>query len=205
MKRFIIFLISSFFLLLGLALAHSTLESSSPTDGSILAAAPTQVVLNFVEEAQIEFSVFKVYPLPLSPEAMMMLEAEPVTEESMAAEHEATATADSDTNSTSEGEHSEGEEHTDEAGSGEMAEGEHSGGGADELMDTAAKELIPMVLDVTGDEAARVDTGILEKDTSKTVTLTLKENLAPGAYVVMWRVLSVDTHTVEGSLTFYVK
>jgi copper resistance protein C len=196
------FLASNRFIFLGLllvlsfALAHSTLESSSPADGSVLAQAPKQVVLEFVEEAQLDFSTFKVYPLPLSPEAIAMLEAEPVTEESMASEEtssettteESTATAET---GTTEDEHSEGEE--------------HSGGGADELMDTAAEAFIPTVLELTGDEAERVDTGMVEKETSKTVTLNLKDGLEPGAYVVMWRVLSVDTHTVEGSLTFFVK
>jgi methionine-rich copper-binding protein CopC len=206
MKRFITFLASSLLLLLGFAFAHSDLESSSPADGSVLAAAPIQIVLNFAEEAQIEFSIFKVYPLPLSPEAMAMMDAEPVTEEMMASEDTASAgnSAESD---VAEDEHTEGEEHTDSATKDTSAteDADTDGKHTDEVMDTAAKELIPMVLEVTDDKAARVDTGIVEKDTSKTVTLNVKENLAPGAYVVMWRVLSVDTHTVEGSLTFFVK
>jgi copper resistance protein C len=197
MKNFLAsnrFIFLGLFLVLSFALAHSTLESSSPTDGSVLAEAPSQVVLEFAEEAQLDFSTFKVYPLPLSPEAMAMLEAEPITAENMAGEEtssettteEATATAEASTDSSAEGE-------------------EHSSGGADELMDMAAEEFIPTVLELTGDEAERVDTGIVEKDTSKTVTLELKDGIEPGAYVVMWRVLSVDTHTVEGSLTFFVK
>ena len=37
---------------------------------------------------------------------------------------------------------------------------------------------------------------------SETVTLRLKDGLEPGAYAVMWNVLSVDSHTIEGFLTF---
>ena len=37
---------------------------------------------------------------------------------------------------------------------------------------------------------------------SETVTVRLKDDLEPGAYAVMWRVLSVDSHAIEGFLTF---
>jgi methionine-rich copper-binding protein CopC len=199
-----------FVLSLGLAFAHSELESSSPPDGSVLAAAPKQIVLNFAEEAQIAFSTFKVYPLPLSPEAAAMMEAEPITETMFDPDGGADEMA-----ASAEGEHSEGEEHSEEA-TGEHSDTAGSSHSASdtaqsdassthEVMDTVAEEFIPTVIDVTDDEMARADTGVVEKDTSKTVTLNLKDGLAPGAYVVMWRVLSVDTHTVEGSLTFFVK
>lgn len=36
------------------------------------------------------------------------------------------------------------------------------------------------------------------------VTLAFAEPLAPGHYVVMWRVLSVDTHVVDGHIVFSV-
>jgi copper resistance protein C len=210
MKRFTTCLASSLFLLLGLAFAHSDLESSTPADGSVLAEAPKQIVLNFAEEAQLDFSTFKVYPLPLSPEAMAMMEAEPVTEEALVSDATVSETASgeaatSEATSSTEGEPTEDAEHAEGEAHSEESSSEGATSHTDELMDTAAEEFIPSVLDLTGDEAARVDTGLVEKDTSATVTLTLKENLAPGAYVVMWRVLSVDTHTVEGSLTFYVK
>lgn len=39
---------------------------------------------------------------------------------------------------------------------------------------------------------------------SAQVTLTPKEALAPGSYVLMWRVLSVDTHVLQDYLTFTV-
>jgi methionine-rich copper-binding protein CopC len=205
---------------LGFAFAHSTLEGSFPTDGSVLDQAPKQVVLNFAEEAQIEFSVFKVYPLPLSEEDTATMETQPVTPyDPDGGADEAAAKASNDSSSSEEsagsgetskgaGESTESGESNNSAGSGDNTAADTSSSDAsstDEIMDTAAEEFIPTVLDVTDDEAARADTGVVEKDTSKTITLKLKDGLAPGAYVVMWRVLSVDTHTVEGSLTFFVK
>ncbi len=50
---------------------------------------------------------------------------------------------------------------------------------------------------------ARVDTGVPGAGaTTAEVVLTLKDGLAPGAYVVMWSVLSIDTHTTQGFLVF---
>ncbi len=47
------------------------------------------------------------------------------------------------------------------------------------------------------DAAARADAGANLSGTTKTVNVALKPALKPGVYVVMWRVLGVDTHTVE--------
>lgn len=47
------------------------------------------------------------------------------------------------------------------------------------------------------DAAARVDAGANLSGTTKTVNIALKTGLKPGVYVVIWRVLGVDTHTVE--------
>ena len=53
-----------------------------------------------------------------------------------------------------------------------------------------------------GDEAARSDAGVANTTrTSADIVVRLKD-LEPGAYVVMWRVLSVDTHTTQGSFIF---
>ena len=58
------------------------------------------------------------------------------------------------------------------------------------------------VLEARGDEASRADAGVrTEARTSDAVTLALGA-LEPGFYVVMWRVLSVDTHTSQGSFVF---
>jgi len=65
-----------------------------------------------------------------------------------------------------------------------------------------AGALVSEVLTAQGDEAARADAGVSTAErTSREITLPLKDGLEPGHYVVMWRALSVDTHTTQG---FYV-
>jgi copper transport protein len=49
----------------------------------------------------------------------------------------------------------------------------------------------------------RVDTGTISTN-GDTVQATVRSNLAAGAYVVTWRVISADTHPVEGAFTFQV-
>jgi methionine-rich copper-binding protein CopC len=69
-------------------------------------------------------------------------------------------------------------------------------------LNAAAGALVSDVLQKRGDEAARADQGISNTTrTSTDVVVRLKPNIDPGAYVVMWRVLSIDTHTTQG---FYV-
>lgn len=68
-----------------------------------------------------------------------------------------------------------------------------------------AAALVSDVLQTEGDEEARVDRGILESGQSDRVTLSLREGLEPGTYVVMWRALSVDTHTIQGYYLFELK
>ena len=68
-----------------------------------------------------------------------------------------------------------------------------------------AGQLVADVLEAQGDEDARADTGIqTDKQTAETVALPLKPDLSAGIYVVMWRVLSVDSHTSQGFTTFRV-
>jgi methionine-rich copper-binding protein CopC len=55
---------------------------------------------------------------------------------------------------------------------------------------------------VTDANGARVDTG-KPQVSSNTMRVGLK-SLPQGTYRVRWRVLSVDTHTTEGSFTFRV-
>ncbi len=64
-----------------------------------------------------------------------------------------------------------------------------------------AGTLVTEVLTKRGDEAARADAGPATTGTAEEVSLNLKEGQGPGDYVVMWRVLSTDTHTTQG---FYV-
>jgi methionine-rich copper-binding protein CopC len=58
-------------------------------------------------------------------------------------------------------------------------------------------------VEVSDDKGARVDLG---KPTisAGTMRVGLKQ-LPPGTYRVRWHVLSVDTHTTQGSFTFHVK
>ena len=57
-------------------------------------------------------------------------------------------------------------------------------------------------VEVNDANGARVDLGKPKIDAS-TMRVGLKP-LAPGTYRVRWKVLSVDTHTSEGSFTFHV-
>ena len=78
---------------------------------------------------------------------------------------------------------------------------------------TAPKELVLVYtqnlepafssVEVSDDKGARVDLG---KPTisAGTMRVGLKQ-LSPGTYRVRWHVLSVDTHTTQGSFTFHVK
>ncbi|WP_027882753.1 copper resistance CopC family protein [Meiothermus rufus] len=66
-----------------------------------------------------------------------------------------------------------------------------------------AEALVAQVLPLRDDEARRVDMGLVTPGrTAENVQLALKPGLKPGAYVVMWQVLSVDTHTTRGFLLF---
>lgn len=49
----------------------------------------------------------------------------------------------------------------------------------------------------------RVDEGLAnEERRSEQVVINLQEELSPGVYVVMWRILSIDTHATEGFFVF---
>ena len=58
-------------------------------------------------------------------------------------------------------------------------------------------------VEVSDANGARVDLG-KPSISASTMRVGLKA-LAPGTYRVRWQVLSVDTHTTEGSFTFHVK
>lgn len=62
-----------------------------------------------------------------------------------------------------------------------------------------------LVADVLGsreDGEARVDTGLANVERkSEEIVISLEEGIPAGFYVVMWRILSVDTHGTQG---FYV-
>lgn len=69
-----------------------------------------------------------------------------------------------------------------------------------------AGRLVSDVLEARGDEEARADTAAEADGRSSTeITLPLKGEVDVIHYVVMWRVLSIDTHTTKGFFTFSVE
>lgn len=66
-----------------------------------------------------------------------------------------------------------------------------------------ASLMVPDALAAKEDAPGRVDEGVQGGDArTAEVVIGLPDDLAPGVYVVMWRVLSVDTHTTQGFLLF---
>ena len=172
-----------FLLVPTMALAHTDLESSSIEDGATVTEPLTEVSLTFTEAAELGFSTFKVYPLPV--------DAATASDDNMNSEdHDESSGSHDDAAAQTEGEH---DGATDDHGD----EGDHG------ALDAAAETLLAEVIDVRGDEDARADMGVSPSEgRSETVTLRLEDDLEPGAYAVMWRVLSVDAHTIEGFLAF---
>ena len=69
-----------------------------------------------------------------------------------------------------------------------------------------AQALLDRVIGLKDDLNARADQGTnLSDGTAARIELKLRDKLEPGYYVVMWRVLSVDTHTTEDYLVFRYK
>lgn len=52
------------------------------------------------------------------------------------------------------------------------------------------------------DASGQFDVKPESAEADETVTLSLPEDLQPGAYAVVWRALSVDTHTMQDLITF---
>ncbi|MDR7422122.1 MAG: copper resistance protein CopC [Armatimonadota bacterium] len=72
-------------------------------------------------------------------------------------------------------------------------------------LNAAAGAIVSNVLRRTDDEGVRADDGLATTArTTNEVVIRLKPGLGPGAYVVMWRVLSIDTHTTQGFYVFSV-
>lgn len=53
-------------------------------------------------------------------------------------------------------------------------------------------------------DGERVDQGALERPDDKTVAVALNPDLANGTYTVTWRVVSADTHPIQGAFVFHV-
>ena len=70
----------------------------------------------------------------------------------------------------------------------------------------AASQLVNEVLRARQDEDRRADAGVVASGSvADEIQILLKEDLPPGPYVVMWRVLSVDTHVTQGFFVFRVQ
>jgi copper resistance protein C len=66
-----------------------------------------------------------------------------------------------------------------------------------------AGQLLNDTITKQGDEAERADAGLITtEDTSRTIELAMRPDLEPGVYVLIWRVLSVDTHVTQGFILF---
>lgn len=168
------------------SLAHSNLESASVEDGSTLTEAPDEISLVFTEALETRFSIFKIYPLNVD---LSTIDAQTGDESESSDDHESEPAEGSEDHS----------EHGTEQAEDSGGHGENGGHG---VLDAAAEAMMAEKLEVR-DEAARPSLRVTPGDgRSKQVTLTLSEPLEPGAYVVMWRALSVDGHTREGFLTF---
>lgn len=64
-------------------------------------------------------------------------------------------------------------------------------------------QLYAQVLSAKGNEAKRADIGVKTLGQSNNqIRIGLRDGLNPGAYVVMWRVLSVDTHITQDFFIF---
>ncbi len=75
-----------------------------------------------------------------------------------------------------------------------------------EKLEKEAEALAAKMTMVKNDANARADTGFkgMADETTK-ISVNLKSGLKPGVYVVMWRLLGTDTHTVSGNLWFQYK
>jgi hypothetical protein len=124
------------------ASAHAFLNASTPAADSTVTTPPKEVRLSYSEQAEIRFSIFKVYKI-------------------------------------------------------------NAAAGADmRALHAAADSLVAANLLKRGDEAARSDAGLANTTRSSDDIVVRLKDLEPGAYVLMWRVLSVDTHTTQGSFIF---
>lgn len=70
----------------------------------------------------------------------------------------------------------------------------------------AASQLVNDVLRTRRDEDRRADAGLaVDRAVADEIQILLKEDLPSGPYVIMWRVLSIDTHVTQGFFVFRVQ
>ena len=73
-------------------------------------------------------------------------------------------------------------------------------------LNSLADSLFRRVLQTRNDQTQRADSGLKTAGRSaKQVVISLKSDLKPGAYVVMWQVLSTDSHRTSGFYVFIYK
>lgn len=76
---------------------------------------------------------------------------------------------------------------------------------ADMRLNALAAQLVTSFNGTTDDSEGKVEAVVsADPDDKTSVTITASEALAPGHYVVMWRVLSADTHVIDGHFVFTV-
>jgi len=175
-------------LLAGPALAHSDLLASTPADGATVTAPLTEIELVFSAPVEVGFSLFKVYPLAIDATA---------TTASPPAEGQAHTDDHGGAPEGGDHDHGDADAHSDETGHGAEAGSLHAS------LDAAAEALVAEALSAQDD--AEVSLALATRPiagATELVALALAEELQPGAYVVMWRVLSADGHNKEGFLTF---
>ncbi|HET8985723.1 MAG TPA: copper resistance protein CopC [Trueperaceae bacterium] len=76
---------------------------------------------------------------------------------------------------------------------------------ADMRLNALAAQLVTSFNGTTDDGEGKIEAVVsADPDDMTSVTITASEALAPGHYVVMWRVLSADTHVIDGHFVFTV-
>ena len=55
---------------------------------------------------------------------------------------------------------------------------------------------------LSGSGGEQVAARVVTEEASETVSLSLPDDLAPGRYAVLWRTVSVDTHTAQNMMVF---
>lgn len=77
---------------------------------------------------------------------------------------------------------------------------------AEQRLNGLAAALVSEVLELRDDADDQVPFELVsDSATTDSLTLEFSEPLAPGHWVVMWRVLSIDTHVTQGFFVFSVE
>ncbi len=88
-----------------------------------------------------------------------------------------------------------------ESGFGTFKVYPYSGALTDDAMDSFSDSKLKL----KNDAAARADSSTTATGSTKNITINLKPNLKAGTYLVMWRILGADTHSLDGNSFFRIK